>query len=56
MTYHTLTARKFSAYHRDGHPDHRRQAKVVNFGIVYGLSALACRSNLGIEPERPKIY
>jgi DNA polymerase I len=30
-------------------PDHRRQAKVVNFGIVYGLSAFGLSQNLGIE-------
>jgi DNA polymerase-1 len=37
-------------------PDHRRQAKVVNFGIVYGLSAFGLSQNLGIEPGEAKQF
>src|SRR6266404_3429079 len=37
-------------------PDHRRQAKVVNFGIVYGLSAFGLSQNLGIEPSEAKHF
>jgi len=37
-------------------PDHRRQAKVVNFGIVYGLSAFGLSQNLGIEPSEAKQF
>jgi DNA polymerase-1 len=37
-------------------PDHRRQAKVVNFGIVYGLSAFGLSQNLGIEPSEAKKF
>ena len=37
-------------------PDHRRQAKVVNFGIVYGLSAFGLSQNLGIEPSAAKHF
>src|SRR5258708_5244043 len=37
-------------------PDHRRQAKVVNFGIVYGLSAFGLSQNLGIEPAEAKLF
>jgi DNA polymerase I len=37
-------------------PDHRRQAKVVNFGIVYGLSAFGLSQNLGIEPAEAKKF
>jgi DNA polymerase I len=37
-------------------PDHRRQAKVVNFGIVYGLSAFGLSQNLGIEPGEAKKF
>jgi DNA polymerase I len=37
-------------------PDHRRQAKVVNFGIVYGLSAFGLSQNLGIEPAEAKQF
>jgi len=32
-------------------PDHRRQAKVVNFGIVYGLSAWGMADRLDIPQE-----
>jgi len=37
-------------------PDHRRQAKVVNFGIVYGLSPFGLSQNLGIETSDAKKY
>src|SRR2546422_7413424 len=37
-------------------PDHRRQAKVVNFGIVYGLSAFGLSQNLGIETSEAKKF
>jgi DNA polymerase-1 len=36
--------------------DHRRQAKVVNFGIVYGLSAFGLSQKLGIEPSEAKKF
>jgi len=36
--------------------DHRRQAKVVNFGIVYGLSAFGLSQNLGIETSEAKRF
>jgi DNA polymerase I len=36
--------------------DHRRQAKVVNFGIVYGLSPFGLSQNLGIEPAEAKQF
>jgi len=36
--------------------DHRRQAKVVNFGIVYGLSAFGLAQNLGIETSEAKRF
>ena len=37
-------------------PDHRRQAKVVNFGIVYGLSAFGLSQKLGIETGEAKQF
>ena len=37
-------------------PDHRREAKVVNFGIVYGLSPFGLSQNLGIETSEAKKY
>ena len=36
--------------------DHRRQAKAVNFGIVYGLSAFGLSQQLGIEPSDAKKF
>jgi DNA polymerase-1 len=37
-------------------PEHRRQAKVVNFGIVYGLSPFGLSQNLGIEKSDAKRF
>ncbi len=36
--------------------DHRRQAKVVNFGIVYGLSAFGLSQQLGITTGEAKKF
>jgi DNA polymerase-1 len=36
--------------------EHRRAAKVVNFGIVYGLSPFGLSQNLGIEPGEAKQF
>ena len=47
---HTLTASQvFGVPPLMVTPDHRRMAKVVNFGIVYGLSAFGLSQRLGIE-------
>jgi DNA polymerase-1 len=54
---HTLTASQvFGVPPLMVTPDHRRQAKVVNFGIVYGLSAFGLSQNLGIEPAEAKRF
>ncbi|MFZ1142646.1 MAG: DNA polymerase I [Candidatus Sulfotelmatobacter sp.] len=54
---HTLTASQvFGVPPLMVTPDHRRQAKVVNFGIVYGLSAFGLSQNLGIEPSAAKQF
>src|SRR5499433_108 len=37
-------------------PDHRRQAKVVNFGIVYGLSPFGLSQNLGISTSEARQF
>ena len=54
---HTLTAAQvFGVPPLMVTADHRRQAKVVNFGIVYGLSAFGLSQNLGIEPSEAKHF
>ena len=54
---HTLTASQvFGVPPLMVSSDHRRQAKVVNFGIVYGLSAFGLSQTLGIEPSEAKQF
>jgi DNA polymerase-1 len=54
---HTLTASQvFGVPPLMVTPDHRRQAKVVNFGIVYGLSAFGLSQQLGIEPGEARRF
>ena len=54
---HTLTASQvFGVPPLMVTADHRRQAKVVNFGIVYGLSAFGLSQNLKIEPSEAKQF
>ncbi len=54
---HTLTASQvFGVPPLMVTPDHRRQAKVVNFGIVYGLSAFGLSQQLGIEPSEARKF
>lgn len=37
-------------------PDQRRVAKVINFGLIYGMSAFGLASNLGIARDAAKLY
>jgi DNA polymerase I len=54
---HTLTASQvFGVPPLMVTTEHRRAAKVVNFGIVYGLSAFGLSQNLGIEPGEAKQF
>jgi DNA polymerase-1 len=54
---HTLTASQvFQVPPLLVTPEHRRRAKVVNFGIVYGLSPFGLSQNLGIETSEAKKY
>ena len=54
---HTLTASQvFGVPPLMVTPDHRRQAKVVNFGIVYGLSPFGLSQNLGIDTSEAKQF
>lgn len=54
---HTLTASQvFGVPPLMVNADHRRQAKVVNFGIVYGLSPFGLSQKLGIQPGEAKQF
>ena len=54
---HTLTASQvFGVPSLMVTAEHRRQAKVVNFGIVYGLSPFGLSQNLGIETSEAKKF
>jgi len=54
---HTLTASQvFGVPPLMVTPEHRRAAKVVNFGIVYGLSAFGLSQNLGIESSEARKF
>ncbi|HXO19618.1 MAG TPA: DNA polymerase I, partial [Thermoanaerobaculia bacterium] len=37
-------------------PDQRRAAKVINFGILYGMSAFGLSQNLGISPKEAEAF
>jgi DNA polymerase-1 len=54
---HTLTAAQvFGVPPLMVTPEHRRRAKAVNFGIVYGLSPFGLSQQLGIEPSEAKKF
>ncbi|HXZ79710.1 MAG TPA: DNA polymerase I [Terriglobales bacterium] len=54
---HTLTAAQvFGVPPLMVNAEHRRRAKVVNFGIVYGLSAFGLSQQLSIEPKEAKQF
>jgi DNA polymerase-1 len=36
--------------------DQRRTAKVINFGLIYGMSSFGLAANLGISKEAAKLY
>ncbi len=54
---HTLTASQvFGVPPLMVNPEHRRRAKAVNFGIVYGLSAFGLSQQLGIDTKEAKQF
>lgn len=54
---HAATAAQvFNVPLQDVTPTMRRNAKAVNFGIIYGISAFGLASDLGISPKKAKEY
>ena len=54
---HTLTAmRVFGVPAGEVNAEHRRRAKAVNFGIVYGLSAFGLSQQIGIDQKEAKRF
>ncbi|HUS19490.1 MAG TPA: DNA polymerase, partial [Terriglobales bacterium] len=54
---HSLTAQEvFEVPAAEVNAEHRRRAKAVNFGIVYGLSPFGLSQQLGIETKVAKTY
>ncbi|MCX5852666.1 MAG: DNA polymerase I [Deltaproteobacteria bacterium] len=54
---HTQTASKiFSVFPDMVNPEMRRQAKVINFGIIYGMSPFGLAKELGISQPLARTY
>ena len=54
---HRATAAEIFAVEREAvTSEQRRYAKVINFGLIYGMSAFGLAGNLGIEREAAKHY
>lgn len=54
---HTATASEIFGVELDQvTSDHRRTAKVINFGLIYGMSAFGLAANLGITRDAAKMY
>ncbi|MCL2540528.1 MAG: DNA polymerase I [Firmicutes bacterium] len=54
---HSLTAAEiFDKPYSKLTPEDRHNAKAVNFGIIYGISAYGLANNTGISPQDAKVY
>jgi len=54
---HSLTASQvFGVPRNEVNAEHRRRAKAVNFGIVYGLSAFGLSQQIGIDTKEAKQF
>lgn len=54
---HTRTAALvFNLPEKEVTPEHRRKAKVVNFGIIYGMSPFGLAKELDITPEEATVF
>jgi DNA polymerase-1 len=57
MDVHRATAAEiFGVAPAEVDAEQRRYAKVINFGLIYGMSAFGLASNLGIERDAAKSY
>ncbi len=57
MDIHRATAAEiFGVTPGEVDAEQRRYAKVINFGLIYGMSAFGLASNLGIERDADKSY
>ena len=57
LDIHAATAAEiFSVALADVNAEQRRTAKVINFGLIYGMSAFGLAANLGITREAAKLY
>ena len=54
---HAATACEvFGISPREVTEEHRRRAKAINFGIIYGMSPYGLAEQLGIEPQEAEVY
>lgn len=57
LDIHSATAAEiFSVPVGEVNSDQRRTAKVINFGLIYGMSAFGLANNLGITRDAAKMY
>lgn len=57
MDIHSATASEiFGVGLSEVTSEHRRTAKVINFGLIYGMSAFGLAANLGINRDAAKLY
>ena len=52
----SVAASVFKVKESEVSPDMRRQAKVINFGIIYGMGVLALKQNLGTSREEAQKF